>query len=184
MRRAYCNSAQRVRSVTHNQRGAMLSQIVGKAVLISTGMGWKSQIQSRPRCAYLSSCLVALRWEIFGALGTVGTVLYVLGGTFADIVWSAIAAVTVALLIATFRESDDVVSMRTMKHAWSGPRFFALAQRNGTPLRAAIIDEMDRDLVGHLPIICVARNRSFLAAALELGMSPSAISHAVRNGPD
>jgi Bacterial regulatory helix-turn-helix protein, lysR family len=72
--------------------------------------------------------------------------------------------------------------MRTMKHAWSGPRFFALAQRNGTPLRAAIIDEMDRDLVGHLPInICVARNRSFLAAALELGMSPSAISHAVRN---
>ena len=28
--------------------------------------------------------------------------------------------------------SDDVVSMRTMKHAWSGPRFFALAQRNGT----------------------------------------------------
>ena len=77
--------------------------------------------------------------------------------------------------------SDDVVSMRTMKHAWSGPRFFALAQRNGTPLRAAIIDEMDRDLVGHLPIICVARNRSFLAAALELGMSPSAISHAVRN---
>ena len=34
----------------------------------------------------------------------------------------------------------------------------------------------------HLPInICVARNRSFLAAALELGMSPSAISHAVRN---
>jgi hypothetical protein len=39
------------------------------------------------------------------ALGTVGAVLYVLGGTFADIVWSAIAAVTVALLIATFREA-------------------------------------------------------------------------------
>jgi hypothetical protein len=83
----------------------MLSQIVGEAVLISTGMGWKSQIQSRPRRAYLASCLVALRWEIFGALGTVGTVLYVLGGTFADLVWSAIAGVTVALLIATFREA-------------------------------------------------------------------------------
>ena len=60
---------------------------------------------SRPRRAYLASCLVALRWEIFGALGTVGTVLYVLGGTFADIVWSATAGVTVALLIATFREA-------------------------------------------------------------------------------
>jgi len=89
----------------HTQRGARLSQIVGEAVLISTGMGWKYQIQSRPRRAYLASCLLALRWEIFGALGTVGTVLYVLGGTFADIVWSAIAAVIVALLIATFREA-------------------------------------------------------------------------------
>ena len=92
-----------------------MSQIVGEAVLksptflvslvISTGMGWKSQIRSRPRRAYLASCLVALRWEIFGALGTVGTVLHVLGGTFADIVWSAIAGVTVGFLIATFREA-------------------------------------------------------------------------------
>jgi len=41
---------------------------------------------------------------------------------------------------------------------------------------------MDRDLLGHLPIIaCVARHRSFTAAAAELGMSPSAISHAVRS---
>jgi DNA-binding transcriptional LysR family regulator len=40
---------------------------------------------------------------------------------------------------------------------------------------------MDRDLLGHLPIIvCVARHRSFAAAAAELGMSPSAVSHAVR----
>jgi hypothetical protein len=61
--------------------------------------------QSRPRRAYLAPCLVALRWEIFGALWTFGTVLYVVGGTFADIVWSAIAGVTVALLIATFREA-------------------------------------------------------------------------------
>src|SRR5262249_3256572 len=89
----------------HTQRGARLSQIVGEAVLISTGMGWKYQIQSRPRRAYLASCLLALRWEIFGALGTVGTVLYVLGGTFAAIVWSAIAGGIVALAIATFREA-------------------------------------------------------------------------------
>jgi len=41
---------------------------------------------------------------------------------------------------------------------------------------------MDRDLLGHLPIIvCVARHRSFAAAAAELGMSPSAVSHAVRS---
>src|SRR4029079_15633658 len=40
---------------------------------------------------------------------------------------------------------------------------------------------MDRELLGHLPIIvCVARHRSFAAAATELGMSPSAVSHAVR----
>ena len=40
---------------------------------------------------------------------------------------------------------------------------------------------MDRDLLGHLPIIvCVASHRSFAAAAAELGMSPSAVSHAVR----
>ncbi len=44
---------------------------------------------------------------------------------------------------------------------------------------------MDRDLLGHLPIIaCVARHRSFAAAAAELGMSPSAISHAVRSVED
>jgi DNA-binding transcriptional LysR family regulator len=44
---------------------------------------------------------------------------------------------------------------------------------------------MDRDLLGHLPIIaCVARHRSFTAAAAELGMSPSAISHAVRSVED
>lgn len=40
---------------------------------------------------------------------------------------------------------------------------------------------MDRDLLGHLPVIvCVARRRAFAAAAMELGMSPSAVSHAVR----
>ena len=44
---------------------------------------------------------------------------------------------------------------------------------------------MDRDLLGHLPIIvCVARHRAFAAAAVELGMSPSAVSHAVRNVED
>src|ERR1700758_3721801 len=44
---------------------------------------------------------------------------------------------------------------------------------------------MDRDLLGHLPIIvCVARHRSFAAAATELGMSPSAVSHAVRSVED
>jgi DNA-binding transcriptional LysR family regulator len=44
---------------------------------------------------------------------------------------------------------------------------------------------MDRDLLGHLPIIvCVARHRSFAAAASELGMSPSAVSHAVRTVED
>jgi DNA-binding transcriptional LysR family regulator len=44
---------------------------------------------------------------------------------------------------------------------------------------------MDRDLLGHLPIIvCVARHRSFAAAAVELGMSPSAVSHAVRTVED
>src|SRR5438477_12029416 len=40
---------------------------------------------------------------------------------------------------------------------------------------------MDRDLLVHLPIIvCVARHRAFAAAAAELGMSASAVSHAVR----
>ena len=44
---------------------------------------------------------------------------------------------------------------------------------------------MDRDLLNHLPIIiCVARHRSFAAAAAELGMSPSAVSHAVRTVED
>jgi DNA-binding transcriptional LysR family regulator len=44
---------------------------------------------------------------------------------------------------------------------------------------------MDRDLLGHLPIVvCVARHRSFAAAATELGMSPSAVSHAVRSVED
>src|SRR5215470_3676169 len=40
---------------------------------------------------------------------------------------------------------------------------------------------MDRDLLSHLPvIIAVARHQGFAAAAGELGMSPSAVSHAVR----
>ena len=40
---------------------------------------------------------------------------------------------------------------------------------------------MDRDLLSHLPVIlAVARRASFAAAAAELGMSPSAVSHAVR----
>jgi DNA-binding transcriptional LysR family regulator len=44
---------------------------------------------------------------------------------------------------------------------------------------------MDRDLLIHLPIIaCVARHRSFAAAAADLGMSPSAVSHAVRSVED
>jgi DNA-binding transcriptional LysR family regulator len=44
---------------------------------------------------------------------------------------------------------------------------------------------MDRELLSHLPIIiCVARHRSFAAAAAELGMSPSAVSHAVRSVED
>src|SRR5215831_11395281 len=44
---------------------------------------------------------------------------------------------------------------------------------------------MDRDLLGHLPVIlCVARHRGFAAAAAELRMSPSAVSHAVRTVED
>ena len=40
---------------------------------------------------------------------------------------------------------------------------------------------MDRDLLSHLPVIvAVARRGGFAAAAAELGMSPSAVSHAVR----
>lgn len=44
---------------------------------------------------------------------------------------------------------------------------------------------MNRDILGHQPIVvCVARHRGFAAAAAELGMSPSAISHAVRSVED
>jgi DNA-binding transcriptional LysR family regulator len=40
---------------------------------------------------------------------------------------------------------------------------------------------MDRDLLSHLPVIlAVAKRSGFAAAASELGMSPSAVSHAVR----
>ena len=40
---------------------------------------------------------------------------------------------------------------------------------------------MDRDLLSHLPVIlAVARRGGFAAAAGELGMSPSAVSHAVK----
>lgn len=40
---------------------------------------------------------------------------------------------------------------------------------------------MDRDLLSHLPVVVtVARRGGFAAAATELGMSPSAVSHAVR----
>jgi len=40
---------------------------------------------------------------------------------------------------------------------------------------------MDRDILAHLPVVAaVARRRSFAAAAAELGMSPSSVSHAVR----
>jgi DNA-binding transcriptional LysR family regulator len=40
---------------------------------------------------------------------------------------------------------------------------------------------MERDLLGHLPVIvAVARRGGFAPAAAELGMSPSAVSHAVR----
>jgi DNA-binding transcriptional LysR family regulator len=44
---------------------------------------------------------------------------------------------------------------------------------------------MNRDLLGHLPVvISVARSRGFAAAAAALGMSPSAVSHAVRTVED
>jgi DNA-binding transcriptional LysR family regulator len=40
---------------------------------------------------------------------------------------------------------------------------------------------MDRDILSHLPVVAaVARLRSFAGASAELGMSPSAVSHAVR----
>ncbi len=44
---------------------------------------------------------------------------------------------------------------------------------------------MDRDILIHLPaVLAVARSRSFAAAAKELSMSPSAVSHAVRSVED
>jgi len=44
---------------------------------------------------------------------------------------------------------------------------------------------MDRDLLAHLPVVLtVARRGGFAAAAGELGMSPSAVSHAVRTVED
>jgi DNA-binding transcriptional LysR family regulator len=44
---------------------------------------------------------------------------------------------------------------------------------------------MDRDLLPHLPVVlAVARRGGFAAAAGELGMSPSAVSHAVRTVED
>ena len=44
---------------------------------------------------------------------------------------------------------------------------------------------MDRDLLPHLAIIlAVARRGGFGAAAAELGMSPSAVSHAVKTVED
>jgi DNA-binding transcriptional LysR family regulator len=40
---------------------------------------------------------------------------------------------------------------------------------------------MDRDTLNHLPVVvAVARHRSFAAVAAEMGLSPSAVSHAVR----
>jgi DNA-binding transcriptional LysR family regulator len=40
---------------------------------------------------------------------------------------------------------------------------------------------MDRDVVSHLPVVmAVARRKGFAAAAAELSMSPSAVSHAVK----
>ena len=44
---------------------------------------------------------------------------------------------------------------------------------------------MDRELLGHLPVVVgVARHRGFAPAAAALGMSPSAVSHAVRTVED
>src|SRR6202051_3177429 len=44
---------------------------------------------------------------------------------------------------------------------------------------------MDRDLLPHLTIIlAVARRGGFVSAAAELGMSPSAVSHAVKTVED
>ena len=44
---------------------------------------------------------------------------------------------------------------------------------------------MDRHLISHLPVVlAVARHKGFASAAAELGMSPSAVSHAVRTVED
>src|SRR4051812_32862865 len=44
---------------------------------------------------------------------------------------------------------------------------------------------MQRDLLSHLPVVlAVARRGGFAAAAAELGMSPSAVSHAIRTVED
>jgi DNA-binding transcriptional LysR family regulator len=44
---------------------------------------------------------------------------------------------------------------------------------------------MERDLLSHLPVVVsVARHRGFAPAAAALGMSPSAVSHAVRTVED
>jgi DNA-binding transcriptional LysR family regulator len=44
---------------------------------------------------------------------------------------------------------------------------------------------MQRDLLSHLPVVlAVARRRGFAAAAAELGMSPSAVSHAIKTVED
>jgi DNA-binding transcriptional LysR family regulator len=44
---------------------------------------------------------------------------------------------------------------------------------------------MERDLLAHFPLVMtVARRRGFAAAAAELGMSPSAVSHAVKTVED
>jgi DNA-binding transcriptional LysR family regulator len=61
----------------------------------------------------------------------------------------------------------------------------ATATKFDKPIKMAYImpydARMDRDLLQHLPVIlCVGRHRGFAAAAAELGMSPSAVSRAVR----
>jgi DNA-binding transcriptional LysR family regulator len=44
---------------------------------------------------------------------------------------------------------------------------------------------MNRDLLAHLPVVvAVARHGGFAAAAAQLGMSPSAVSHAIRTVED
>jgi DNA-binding transcriptional LysR family regulator len=44
---------------------------------------------------------------------------------------------------------------------------------------------MQRDLLSHLPVVlAVARRGGFATAAAELGMSPSAVSHAIKSVED